>query len=228
MRNMASSLDDTLHSRPCSIISGFDAVDPTLLSPSVSPPANGARRQSTLIGRTRPLGLYFPDGLPPLDHECSTPSTLSFQSTSEYNAALPSAGDDRVYIKAAFNTTIIMIRVSRSINFVDLKQKLYNKFVQQEGIRLSRFFSVVNVLPPWSYSDRAADPFSRTGVTRIRPGSAPFPSGSTKRPSLEPRRVSFAERTRIQTIDSEGDWKRLLSGHGEGSKVTLRILNSFM
>jgi len=55
---------------------------------------------------------------------------------------------DHIYIKAAHNASIIMLRIPRDIKFSDLKRRLYDKFVNQENILLSHSFSVVLALPP--------------------------------------------------------------------------------
>ncbi|KAF8150698.1 hypothetical protein B0H34DRAFT_149015 [Crassisporium funariophilum] len=106
---------------------------------------------------------------------------------------------DSVTIKAAHNASIIMLRVARDIPFLDLKRRLHNKFVNQEGHLLSLWFSVVLVLPSLSSS-----------------GS---PSAPTR------KRVSLADRTEMRFLNCEADWRRTTSTN-DGSKITLRILDT--
>ncbi len=82
---------------------------------------------------------------------------------------------------------------------MDLKRRLYDKFVNQQGIFLSHTFSV---------------------VLAVRPGSlnSPLPS-----PLFE--RGPFAERTEIHLITRESEWRRIVSLN-DGSKITLRILDT--
>lgn len=82
---------------------------------------------------------------------------------------------------------------------MDLKRRLYDKFVNQQGIFLSHTFSVVLALRPGSLS-------------------SPLPS-----PDSEP--VSFAERTEMQFINRESEWRRVVSMY-DGSKITLRVLDT--
>ena len=266
--NHLISLDDTLPSRPCSATEGFDTVDPSTKFPSPSRQSRLLPARARPMTRprapsppARPLALYLPDGVPfPALGEIysPTPSTFSSVSSSCYSRSgestisndldsLRSTPDSTVYleegtvyIKAAFNATIIMLRASRWISFADLKQRLYDKFVKQEGILLSPSFSVISVRPPsMSLTDTAAIspwstsgfPFSTTGrrgLSRSRSGSAvPNSLSSMKRMSAEPRRISFAERTEMHFIDDETDWKRVLAIHRtDGSKVTLRIVDT--
>ncbi|PPQ80529.1 hypothetical protein CVT25_001535 [Psilocybe cyanescens] len=107
---------------------------------------------------------------------------------------------DHIYIKAALNASIIMLRTPRDITFMDLKQRLYDKFVNQENILLSHSFSVLLALPPSSSSN----------PERSAPGC---------------RRVSFAYCTEMSFIDREADWRRI-AGKNDGSKITLRILDT--
>ena len=50
-------------------------------------------------------------------------------------------------IKVIHNTCIILLRVPRRIRFAEVKQRLYDKFIGQEGIPLSPTFDVVFVPP---------------------------------------------------------------------------------
>ncbi|KAH9481330.1 hypothetical protein JR316_0005852 [Psilocybe cubensis] len=107
---------------------------------------------------------------------------------------------DHIYIKAALNASIIMLRTPRDITFKELQQRLYNKFVHQENIFLSHSFSVLLALPPPSSSNLGRSASGR-------------------------RRVSFACCTEMSFIDREVDWRRI-ADKNDGSKITLRILDT--
>lgn len=106
---------------------------------------------------------------------------------------------DPIYLKVAHQSSIVMLRAPWNITFMDLKRRLYDKFVNQQGIFLSHTFSV---------------------VLAVRPGSldSPLPS-----PIFE--RGPFAERTEMHLIRRESEWRTIVSMN-DGSKITLRILDT--
>ncbi|PPQ64580.1 hypothetical protein CVT26_001978 [Gymnopilus dilepis] len=105
---------------------------------------------------------------------------------------------NHIDIKAAHNATIVILRVPRDIHFADLKERLYDKFVKQEQILLSRSFSVILALPP-----------------------QPNP----RLPKRNYRRMSLANCTEMRFIDIEADWRETVATN-DGSKITLRILDT--
>jgi len=72
----------------------------------------------------------------------ATDVTAASSTSSSYSSILS--------IKAAYNNSIIMLRVPRDIPLTDLRQRLYNKFVGQEGVPLSQSFVVACMLPKGS------------------------------------------------------------------------------
>jgi len=94
-----------------------------------------------------------------------------------------------------------MLRVPRETTFAEIRQRLYNKFVGQEGVPLSQEFSVAFVLP------------SNT------------PASSPTKGRLRSSSVSSADKMLLQFIQSESDWEEIISTL-DSSKVTLRILDS--
>lgn len=48
-----------------------------------------------------------------------------------------------ITLKVSLNTSIIMVKVSRDISYADMRQRIYNKFVGQEGIPLSQEFTIM-------------------------------------------------------------------------------------
>ena len=71
-------------------------------------------------------------------------SSLS-NSTSSTTSNLSPA--DSISIKAIHDTSIILLRVPRGIEFAEVRQRLHDKFICQEGIPLSRTYDVV-LIPP--------------------------------------------------------------------------------
>jgi hypothetical protein len=74
------------------------------------------------------------------------PSPTYSSLSSSTSKLLPS--DHPITIKAIHDTCIILLRVPRRIGFAEVRQRLYNKFISQEGIPLSRTYNVVFVPPP--------------------------------------------------------------------------------
>jgi hypothetical protein len=107
-------------------------------------------------------------------------------------------------IKAAHNSSIIMLRVSRDTLFEDVRQRLYNKFVGQEGVPLSKDFAVAMVVP---------------SIT------APSPAKSSSSKLSRSLSVSSTDKMELHFIDSQYDWEQVVLTK-ESSKVTLRILDA--
>ncbi|KAF8150697.1 hypothetical protein B0H34DRAFT_729893 [Crassisporium funariophilum] len=131
----------------------------------------------------------------------SPTATVSTFATSTWtistnNASLSPSGS--LSIKAAHGTSIILLRISREITLCELRQRLYNKFVGQEGVPLSQTFCVAFVPP-----------------TPVSPNHGRLRSAST----------SSADRMELQFINSESEWEHLVSTI-EGQKITLRILDA--
>lgn len=92
-----------------------------------------------------------------------------------------------------------MIKVHRSLDFADIRQRIYNKFVGQEGIPLSQSFKVAYVQGAPNSPIKGSSASSRS-------------SGSKDRSSLE-------------FIKCDTDWERLLMST-EGNKISLKILDA--
>jgi hypothetical protein len=104
-------------------------------------------------------------------------------------------------LKAAHNDAIILLRVPNETSFTEVRQRLYNKFVGQEGVPLSQNFTVAFV---------PATP---------SPTQPSFPKDRLRSAS-----VSSADRMELFFINSDADWEQIISSAG-GSKLTLRILD---
>lgn len=118
----------------------------------------------------------------------ATDITTASSTSSSYSSILS--------IKAAHNNSIIMLRVPREITLADLRQRLYNKFVGQEGIPLSQSFVVACMLPKSSTAQR------------------------TRSSSVS----CAANEAHMELIKSQAEWD-LVTTFIDGSKLTLRILD---
>ncbi|KAF9524874.1 hypothetical protein CPB83DRAFT_897541 [Crepidotus variabilis] len=235
--------DDTLPSRPSSIFEmvQVDAAAPVVHRPGRLAPSPRSSLSSIQTATSRsPDHFPWQNQAPPQHRYClydissPTPSTLSFQSHSTSCSTDSSclSPAETLTIKAALNASIIMLRVPRAISFEDLKQRLHKKFVTQEGILLKPSFSVVNVIAPTQHQPTSTLGSSiRPGVSRTRSESMTFrspiasPSIGANSPQAS-RRVSFAERTEMRFVDTEAEWRTVVSMHIQGTKVALRILDT--
>ena len=227
-----------------SLNSRSDTVTPSTVASTISVSLGDPTRTRRPVKMTRPPALYLPNGLP-LSFDPSIVESIWFPETPDSSCTESPPGsatstwdhDSSIRVKAAFNATIIMLRASRTTSFVELKKRLYDKFVKQEGLRLSRRLTVVSVRPPpnkrelrtsssistLSSPSWIAGALCRLGRVQNR-HSATFRKESS---SLEQRRLSFAELTQMHFIEDEVDWQKILARHfADGTKVTLRILDT--
>ena len=105
-------------------------------------------------------------------------------------------------IKAVHNNAIVMLRTPRTISFEELRKRIYDKFVVQEGVPLSESFSVAHIIPP------------PTDHTRSRSNSV----SSTG--------TGVANATEMSFITSQTEWEQVVSGTHIMDKLTLRILDT--
>jgi len=87
--------------------------------------------------------------------------------------------------------------VSRGIGLADVRQRLYNKFIGQEGVPLSESYNIA-FIPP--------NPAPLTGAR------------------LQSALVTSADRMDAQPITLQSDWEQLTTSL-QGNKITLRILD---
>ena len=77
---------------------------------------------------------------------CTSISSSAFPTTTT-SSLLPS---DSISIKAIHDTSIVLLRVSRHIGLAEVRQRLYDKFTNQEKIPLPHTYDVVFVPPTTS------------------------------------------------------------------------------
>jgi hypothetical protein len=104
-------------------------------------------------------------------------------------------------IKAALNKAIVKLRTPRSISFDELRRRLYDKFVRQEGMPLSESFTIALQSPNSPISD-------------IRSGSNSAMS------------TSVSDATQMCFITSQAEWEQAISSIGFVDKLTLRVLDT--
>ncbi|KAF8905069.1 hypothetical protein CPB84DRAFT_1772329 [Gymnopilus junonius] len=129
----------------------------------------------------------------------STSISISTTAASISTMATSDSSPGSLAIKAALGSSIIMLRVPREISLSDVRQRLYNKFVGQEGIPLSQSFSVAFMLSA-----------SQSSPEKQRSRSAS---------------VSSFDKQELVFVDSDSEWHSLVSS-SPSSKISLRIFDS--
>ncbi|KAF9484414.1 hypothetical protein BDN70DRAFT_850001 [Pholiota conissans] len=143
-----------------------------------------------------PLTPVTPDfGQTSFDRPPSPMSTISTAYT--FSTVTSSISPGSFSVKAAHNSSIVLLRVSPEMSLVEVRQRIYNKFVGQEGIPLANDFTVA------------------------------FAPSTLKSPKKEVRKrpsASSVDDAELQFISSDSDWAKLIAS-ADGSKITLRILD---
>jgi hypothetical protein len=107
--------------------------------------------------------------------------------------------DGRISIKVVHDMSIILLRLQQSISFAELRARVYDKFVQQEGVPLSTSFALA-LLPPTPIDYRKHRPRSSSMSAVGRPAIA-----------------------HMRFISSEHEWQRAIASTSRG-KLTLRAI----
>jgi len=126
----------------------------------------------------------------------SARSTLSSTTTSSSVTA-----SSALVIKAAHNNAIILLRAEEDLSLRELRRRLREKFLGQEGVALSEAFSLAYMIPA-----------SPTGKSRNRSNSLSSAS-------------ALSDAVLMEKISTEDDWARLRSSL-DGAKLTLRVIDS--
>lgn len=135
--------------------------------------------------------LFFSDPPSPTTSTMSDPCSIATTSS-----IVP---EGMVSIKAGLNQTIVLLRVSNTTSYEELRERLCDKFIGQEGLPLSKLFTIALTNP---LRDREL----KNGG-RGRSGS-----------------VSSTEH--MEFVRSQNDWDRVIASY-EGGKLTLRLLDTF-
>ncbi|KAF8348931.1 hypothetical protein F5887DRAFT_948381 [Amanita rubescens] len=139
-----------------------------------------------------PLPSFFPP-TPPSPTFSTASDPISMSELSMVSSIVP---DGMISIKAALNQSIVALRVSRTISYGELRERLYDKFVIQEGLPLSKSFTIALTNPIRR----------RTSRGRSRSSS-----------------VSSVEH--MEFISSQRNWDSVVTSY-DGGKLTLRILET--
>lgn len=129
------------------------------------------------------------------------PARRTSVTTSISSGSTGCSDGSAIAIKALYENHIIMLRVSQSLSFTEVRQRLYNKFVRQEGVPLSESFVVAILVPP-PVKEKSAG----------RPYAASFSSMADK------------DNVVLHFVKSNDDWDQAIYKYG--NKVLLRVIGS--
>ncbi|OSC96886.1 hypothetical protein PYCCODRAFT_1215232 [Trametes coccinea BRFM310] len=207
-------------------------------TPSRKPPQEPFRKEVASPDRfpkpfrDRPPGQFHLPWSPP---ESSRPSTPSSVSASSYTTSptLPPAqptavpapvrasvspppatpstptGGESITLKAVLSTSIVLLRISRSMPLAEVRDRLRDKLAVQEGLKLTPTF-VIGWAPPDS-----AGAGGRGGLLALR--GRPRSNSASSVGSLSPQSLRY--------VYTEQDWQAALAACASG-KMTVRLFNA--
>ncbi|KAF7327974.1 hypothetical protein MKEN_00377700 [Mycena kentingensis (nom. inval.)] len=131
-----------------------------------------------------------------------TPSLYSFHSARSHLSTTTAASLPPLAIKAAHRNAIILLRVEEEdVGLAEVRARLRDKFLAQEGVTLSAKFALAYMIP--------ASPAKMRGRTRSNSLSA---TGT------------LTETAIMEMIETEDEWTRLRASL-DGAKLTLRVID---
>jgi hypothetical protein len=101
-----------------------------------------------------------------------------------------------------------MLRASRDIEFQELRLRIFNKFVGQEGVPLSKTFTVAVIVAQ-----------RNSPVAQLR---GPATGTGTRKRSAS---VTSVDNPEMRIVDCQLDWEAVAYST-EGTKLTVRILDT--
>lgn len=162
------------------------------------------------------LDAYFNDAIPPTSptedihfppqqHDSyptsAYPARRVSVTTSISSGSTGCSDGSAIAIKALHESHIIMLRVPQSLSFTEVRQRLYDKFVRQEGVPLSESFVVAILVPP---------------PVIEKPGGRPYTASFSS--------MADKDNVVLHFVKSNDDWDRAIFKYG--NKVLLRIIGS--
>ncbi|KAG0702470.1 hypothetical protein DFH29DRAFT_830354 [Suillus ampliporus] len=124
-------------------------------------------------------------------------------TTSISSGSTGSSDGSAISIKALYENNIIMLRVPRSLSFTEVRHRLYDKFVRQEGVPLSESFVVALLVPAPAIEKSGGRPYA---------GSISSAAAADK------------DNVVLQFVKSNDDWDQAICKYG--NKVLVRVIGS--
>ncbi|KAJ7678972.1 hypothetical protein DFH06DRAFT_502445 [Mycena polygramma] len=133
----------------------------------------------------------------------SAKSTLSATTTTSYATTTSSSTSSPLTIKAAHNDSIILLRVDEDLSLSEVRRRLRDKFLGQEGIALAETFSLAYMIP-------------------ASPNKASVQTQTRKRANST---GTLLDTALMEMISTEEEWARLRASL-DGAKLALRVIDS--
>ncbi|KAJ7126833.1 hypothetical protein C8R44DRAFT_779695 [Mycena epipterygia] len=139
-----------------------------------------------------------------------TPSMYSFYSArstlSSMTTTTMSSTSSPLVIKAAHNNAIILLRAEEDLPLREIRQRLREKFLGQEGITLSETFALAYMIP-------------------ATPAGAKASAQSRNRANSLSSTGTLADTALMEMVTTEDEWARLRASL-DGAKLTLRVMDA--
>jgi hypothetical protein len=129
--------------------------------------------------------------------------TSSSAITDTSSIASP-VSENSLAVKAAYKNSIVSFRTPRDVAFDEVRRRLYEKFVNQEKVPLSKTFSIAYMLPATMIQSDHVDP------ARAR----------CRSDSLSPTGV--LDQTQMRFVTSQVEWEMVVASAGR-TKISLRV-----
>ncbi|KAJ7067141.1 hypothetical protein C8F01DRAFT_1018732 [Mycena amicta] len=134
-----------------------------------------------------------------------TPSLYSFHSAHSHLSTTTAESLPPIVLKAAHKNSIILLRIEEDLTLCEVRARLQDKFLGQEGVDLTDKFALAYMIP--------ASPTSPTARGRGRANSLSATG-------------TLGDTAIMEMISTEDDWMRLRSSL-DGTKLTLRVIDNF-
>ncbi|KAF9489609.1 hypothetical protein BDN71DRAFT_1511963 [Pleurotus eryngii] len=137
-----------------------------------------------------------------------SPTGSAFTQLSVTTTSSSASPYDSFFVKAAYEGTIMLLRLPSEASFMELRLRLSEKFCSQ-GVRLPHEFALFLVIPSSPVSNPRA---AAAGKNRDRSNSLASTASAT------------FDQSRMRPIQSDQDWDTILNSM-DGTKLTFRILD---
>ena len=136
---------------------------------------------------------------------CSASTQTSVSTVISFSSSSSSGDGDTLSIKAVLDDAIVILRVSRDIEWGELRRRIFNKFIGQQGIPLSKDFTIAVL------SAKMASPIAQP----LEPVSG-----------LQERSIAITcvDKSDVRIVDSQLDWETVAYST-EGTKLILKIFD---
>jgi hypothetical protein len=147
-------------------------------------------------------------------------SAIGVSSPTSILSPTADSSANALTIKAAHKSAIVMLRVARDVTLQEVRKRLYEKLVGQEGVPLrdERTFAIAYVLPPTLVQPDEVDP------SRARPRSNRTRTADSEAGSVCGGDLDEEDLRGVRIVTSQVEWEMVVVSAGRG-KVNLRVID---